>query len=81
MGRSQRDHCIVYRLATRPGPKGEPVSHRETEIVQERHAWKWVQDGWMVFISDSEVMTRVEANPADRGSASDAACETHDEGD
>jgi hypothetical protein len=50
-------HSIIYRYVTRAGRNGLPESHRDVVIVQERHEWKFVQDGWTVFVRDSEVMT------------------------
>jgi hypothetical protein len=61
-----RHHSIIYRYITRPGPSGAPESHREIDCCQERHEWKFIKDGWAVYVRDSEVLGGVEdVNPVE----------------
>jgi hypothetical protein len=61
-------HCIIYRYVTRCGPHGQPEHHREVNACQERHAWRFLRDGWRVFIRDSDLAdpllpTNVQSGP------------------
>jgi hypothetical protein len=66
MGRTA-PHCIVGRIVTRRGRNGLPECHRETDACQERHAPKWIKDGWEVLIRDSEMPLKPECEPSQSG--------------
>jgi hypothetical protein len=57
-------HSIIYRIVKRPGPGGLPENHRVIECCQERHEWKFVNDGYTVAWRDSEIMPPEPIEPA-----------------